>query len=229
PYLNQEFDNLDDVHNFYNCCALHKGFGIRRSSSKLIWKKFVCDKACWRAKNKEKADGSEVVNRCSETRDGCMASLNVRWKKHRKWVVTRFEEEHNHILDTPRRPKKHHSHNVSHKNSAAKDLMEQLQSCGIGPSTIAKTIHGNITEITTEQVIHHLRKHRMNNVGREGYFVAMHFMEQMRLNPNFYFATEYDSDGTLRSMFWADARSREEYFVFVDVIVFDVTYKTNKF
>ncbi|GAV86421.1 hypothetical protein CFOL_v3_29852 [Cephalotus follicularis] len=57
----------------------------------------------------------------------------------------------------------------------------------------------------------------------------MHFMKQMRLDPNFYFASEYDSDGTLRSMFWADARSREEYFVFSDVILFDVTHKTNKF
>ncbi|GAV73041.1 FAR1 domain-containing protein/SWIM domain-containing protein, partial [Cephalotus follicularis] len=90
--------------------------------------------------------------------DGCMASLNVRWKKHRKWVVTRFEEEHNHILDTPRRPKKHHSHNVSHKNSAAKDLMEQLQSCGIGPSTIAKTINMNsspklITRFPFEKIV----------------------------------------------------------------------------
>ncbi|GAV86504.1 hypothetical protein CFOL_v3_29934 [Cephalotus follicularis] len=160
-----------------------------------------------------------------------MASLNVRWKKHGKWIVTGFIEEHSHTLDTPRRTKKHRSHNVSHKIPVAKDLMEHLHSCGMGPSAIAKAINttGNTTEITTEHVVSHLRKHRMNNVGREGYLVAMHFMEQLRVDPNFYFATEYDSDGTLRSMFWADARSREEYFVFGDVIVFDVTYKTNKF
>ncbi|GAV76452.1 hypothetical protein CFOL_v3_19926, partial [Cephalotus follicularis] len=50
-------------------------------------KKFVCDKAGWRAKNKEKENGSEVVSRCRETRARCMASLNVLWKKHGKWVV----------------------------------------------------------------------------------------------------------------------------------------------
>ncbi|GAV77819.1 FAR1 domain-containing protein [Cephalotus follicularis] len=130
PYLNQEFDHLHDVYNFYNRYALHKGFGIRKSSSskssvtgELIWKKFVCDKAGWRAKHKEKEDGSEVVGWSRETRDGCMASLNVRWKKHGKWVVTGFVEEHSHTLDTPRRTKKHRSHNVSHKIFAAKDLM----------------------------------------------------------------------------------------------------------
>ncbi|GAV90078.1 FAR1 domain-containing protein, partial [Cephalotus follicularis] len=197
PYLNQDFDHLHDVYNFYNRYALHKGFGIRKSSSskssvsgELIWKKFVCDKAGWRAKHKEKDDGSEVVGWSRETRDGCMASLNLRWKKHGKWVVTGFVEEHSHTLDTPRRTKKHRSHNVSHKISAAKDLMEQLHSCGMGPSVIAKAINttGNITEITTEHVVHHLRKQRMNNVGQEGYLAAMHFMKEMRLDPNFYFA-----------------------------------------
>ncbi|GAV71619.1 FAR1 domain-containing protein, partial [Cephalotus follicularis] len=199
PYLNQKFDNLDDMYNFYNCYALHKGFGIGRSSSskslaigELIWKKFVCDKAGWRAKTKEKDDGSEVVSRCRETRDGCMVSLNFRWKKHEKWVVTGFVEEHNHTLDAPRRTKKHRSHNVSHKISAANDLMEQLHTCGMGPSVIAKAINttGNITEITTEHVVNHLRKHRMYHFGREGYLIAMHFMKQMRLDHNFYFATE---------------------------------------
>ncbi|GAV91317.1 FAR1 domain-containing protein [Cephalotus follicularis] len=206
PYLNQEFDDLDDVYTFYNCYALQEGFGIRRSSSskssvtgELIWKKFLCDKTGWRAKNKEKEDGSEVVSQSREKRDGCMASLNVHWKKHGTWVVMGFVEEHSHTLDTPRRTKKHRSHNVSHKMSAAKDLMEQLHSFGIGPSVIAKAINttGNITEITTGHVVHHLRKQRMNNVGQERYLVAIHFMEQMRLDPNFYFATEYGSDGTL--------------------------------
>ncbi|GAV65011.1 FAR1 domain-containing protein, partial [Cephalotus follicularis] len=128
PYLNKEFDNLDDVYNFYNCNVLHKGFGIRKFSSskssvigELVWKKFVCDKTGWRAKNKEKEDRSEVVSRCRKTRDGFMASLNICWKKHGKWVVTRFVEEHSHTHYTPRRTKKYRSHNVSHKISAAED------------------------------------------------------------------------------------------------------------
>ncbi|XP_061360382.1 protein FAR1-RELATED SEQUENCE 6-like [Gastrolobium bilobum] len=36
-------------------------------------------------------------------------------------------------------------------------------------------------------------------------------------------------DGTLRSVFWADGRSRASYGQFGEVLVFDVTYKTNKF
>ncbi|GAV83020.1 FAR1 domain-containing protein [Cephalotus follicularis] len=97
PYVGQEFDNLNDVYNFYNCYALQKGFGVRKSSSskssatrEVVWKKFVCDKAGWKKTIKEKGDGSEVVQRHRETKVGCTASLNVRWKNHGKWVVTVF-------------------------------------------------------------------------------------------------------------------------------------------
>lgn len=36
-----------------------------------------------------------------------------------------------------------------------------------------------------------------------------------------------DEDGFLRSIFWADFRSRNDVLTFGDVLVFDVTYKTN--
>ncbi|XP_020251033.1 protein FAR-RED IMPAIRED RESPONSE 1-like [Asparagus officinalis] len=45
----------------------------------------------------------------------------------------------------------------------------------------------------------------------------------------FYFALEVDCTGQMRSVFWADGKSRATYLKFNDVIVFDVTYKTNKF
>lgn len=35
--------------------------------------------------------------------------------------------------------------------------------------------------------------------------------------------------GTVRSAFWADGRSRSSYLQFGDVVIFDVTYRTNKF
>ncbi|GAV64617.1 hypothetical protein CFOL_v3_08135, partial [Cephalotus follicularis] len=51
--------------------------------------------------------------------------------KNEKWVVTRFVEEHSHILDTPRRVSKRRSHNISHKNVVAKNLMDQFHSCAM--------------------------------------------------------------------------------------------------
>ncbi|XP_020266635.1 protein FAR1-RELATED SEQUENCE 5-like [Asparagus officinalis] len=61
---------------------------------------------------------------------------------------------------------------------------------------------------------------------------SMQLMEEKSAttnDPEFYFAIEVDSSGQMRSVFWADGRSRASYLKFSDVIVFDVTYRTNKF
>ncbi|GAV78227.1 hypothetical protein CFOL_v3_21695 [Cephalotus follicularis] len=142
-----------------------------------------------------------------------MASLIVRWRQHGKWVVTSFQEEHWHTLDTLRRAKKHHSHNVSHKNPLVKNLMDQLHSYGYGPLRITKAINGigENTSVTMQQVVQHLRQDQMNNIGSKGVLVTAHFHKQMQLDPNFYFVMELDT-GTSRSMLWTDSRARHEYF-----------------
>ncbi|KAK8948873.1 Protein FAR1-RELATED SEQUENCE 5 [Platanthera zijinensis] len=75
----------------------------------------------------------------------------------------------------------------------------------------------------------HLREQRKNNIGNEGASVFAYLKKQQELDPNFYFDIELDSNLVLRSFFWADSRSRNDFLIFGDVVVFDVTYKTNKF
>ncbi|GLT47989.1 hypothetical protein SLA2020_216340 [Shorea laevis] len=49
------------------------------------------------------------------------------------------------------------------------------------------------------------------------------------LDDKFYYSIELDEDGVCRSIFWVDGRARAMYEHFGDVVVFDVTYKTNQF
>ncbi|GAV65263.1 hypothetical protein CFOL_v3_08778 [Cephalotus follicularis] len=100
-----------------------------------------------------------------------MALMEVRIKRHGKWIVTKFVEEYSHDLDPPRRALKHLSHNVSHKNHVVMNMMDQFHGCGIGPSKIAKAINATSgsTPITTLHVSEHFRENRKNNVGREGF------------------------------------------------------------
>ena len=46
---------------------------------------------------------------------------------------------------------------------------------------------------------------------------------------NFYFAFEFDEEASLTSIFWRDSMMREDYNIFGDVVVFDTTYRTNKY
>lgn len=48
-------------------------------------------------------------------------------------------------------------------------------------------------------------------------------------NLNFYHVLDFDEDGRLRNLFWADARSRATYESFSDVVSFDTTYLTNRY
>lgn len=48
-------------------------------------------------------------------------------------------------------------------------------------------------------------------------------------NAGFYFDYAEDDKGHLKCLFWCDAQSRLDYQVFGDVLVFDSTYRTNRY
>ena len=47
--------------------------------------------------------------------------------------------------------------------------------------------------------------------------------------PDFFFEHEVDSKGNLRNLFWCDGQSRQDYQDYGDVVVFDSTYKMNRY
>ncbi|KAL4287953.1 hypothetical protein AHAS_Ahas19G0237700 [Arachis hypogaea] len=55
------------------------------------------------------------------------------------------------------------------------------------------------------------------------------FTRMKDMNSDFYFDVELDQNKRLKTIFWADARSRAAYEYFGDVVSFDTTYKTNRY
>jgi len=56
-----------------------------------------------------------------------------------------------------------------------------------------------------------------------------YFSRMQKQNNDFYYVMDMDDDCRLRNVFWANARSREAYEFFGDVITFDTTYLTNRY
>jgi hypothetical protein len=54
-------------------------------------------------------------------------------------------------------------------------------------------------------------------------------MRMQEKNDRFFYVMDLDEESRLRNVFWANARSREAYESFGDVITFDTTYLTNKY
>ncbi|XP_028054703.1 protein FAR1-RELATED SEQUENCE 5-like [Camellia sinensis] len=102
PKQRMTFDLEQCVYDFYNAYGERMRFSIRRDYSKknkftsqLICRLLVCNK-----------EGFQKVNErdpLAETRTGCEARLYVKLDKCTgKFVVTDFEEKHNHDLVSPK-------------------------------------------------------------------------------------------------------------------------------
>ena len=48
-------------------------------------------------------------------------------------------------------------------------------------------------------------------------------------NPEFFFEYRVDKEGHLKDLFWCDGQSRMDYRSFDDVVVFDNTYRMNRY
>ncbi|XP_061347848.1 protein FAR1-RELATED SEQUENCE 5-like [Gastrolobium bilobum] len=148
------------------------------------------------------------------------------------WKVEKFNDTHNHpLINTPSKVKKFPSQNELRRSKVAKSLVSMLYEEGLTSSKISKVVNAMDKEvnITPAQITSIISVQRRNNVGRECQGIIKHFQRKSTLDGSFYFNIHLAEDGTLRSVFWADGRSRAAYAQFGDLLVFDVTYQTNKF
>lgn len=59
--------------------------------------------------------------------------------------------------------------------------------------------------------------------------VLRHMMAWQERDPDFFFKYFVDGEGHPKGLFWSDSQSRRDYEAFGDVVVFDSTYRTNKY
>ncbi|RYR03086.1 hypothetical protein Ahy_B06g081919 [Arachis hypogaea] len=56
-----------------------------------------------------------------------------------------------------------------------------------------------------------------------------YFMRMRDITPNFFYAVDVDETNKFKSAIWVDARCRASYEYFGDVVLFDTTYRRNKY
>ena len=89
----------------------------------------------------------------------------------------------------------------------------------MSPSNIVRVVnamnHGEgCEEVSPQQVIIFIR-HRKNNIRQEFISVIKYFQEKTESDLKFFFASEVDHAGTLRSIFWANGRAISSYLSFL--------------
>ena len=106
PCMGMQFDSEEDAYRFYNNYGGTVGFSVRKAyhnkslkDGVLIYKKYVCCKQGQRSKDQR--DWKTTKAR-AETRTNCPAHICISLKRDiRKFVVSKWEDQHNHILHLP--------------------------------------------------------------------------------------------------------------------------------
>lgn len=215
PAIGMEFDNDEAAKEYYIAYANHVGFGVRMNKSRrsrkddtVIMRRFVCTREGFHSKRVIYDDGKKKRKR-GTTREGCMAMIEVIRKDHGKWLVTKLETEHTHMVALPDKVRPRADRSIISPNSA-------LLSGEPNGFNNLKNFNRGI---------------RVNPFGEGGEAQGLlEYLKRMQAeNPAFFYAIQVDNNNCLTNVFWADSKSRMAYQYFGDAVTFDTTYKKTKY
>ncbi|KAK9289094.1 hypothetical protein L1049_017565 [Liquidambar formosana] len=126
PYAGMEFESEEAARAFYDAYAKHIGFVTRVSSysrsrldGAIIARRLVC--------NKEGFKKGNVKRPLAVTREGCKAMINVKRQKPGKWIISKFEKDHNHLLKVTSKVRRDcHQNRSSDDAKRIRELAHQL-------------------------------------------------------------------------------------------------------
>lgn len=119
PYEGMEFESEEVAKSFYSAYSRRVGFNMRVSTyyrskrdKSIISRLFVCSKEGYYVKKDVVTEG-KIKRPREATRVGCKAMIMVKKSNSGKWVVSKFEKEHNHPLGSLRKKRHLRKQNLS--------------------------------------------------------------------------------------------------------------------
>jgi len=238
--VSKMFANEDEGYQFCNAYALGKGFSVRKSyvewnsdHTEITLRRYVCSRQGYR---EEKYVKKEIKKRRPRdiTRVGCHAKLVIALDRNSgQWYVKNFIDEHNHPLAPADLGCLLRSHRSI--SDAQKAEIVELGVAGIRKHQIFEIMemqYGGYDKVgyTLRDLYNfcHLYKQEIIAAG-DAQTIISHLMERQNRDFDFFFKYMTDGEGHLQGLFWCDTQCLLDYEAFGDVVVFDSTYKTNRY
>lgn len=228
PIAGMEFESHGEAYSFYQEYARSMGFSTaiqnsRRSktSREFIDAKFACsrygtkrehDKSFNRPRSRQgtNQDPENASGRRSCSKTDCKASMHVKRRPDGKWIIHRFEKDHNHEL----LPAQAVSEQTRKMYAAmARQFAEYKNVVGL------KNDSNNPFDKSRNTALE----------AGETSILCKFFAQMQSINSNFFYAIDVGEDQRLKNMIWADAKTRHDYVNFCDVVSFDTSYIKNKY
>ncbi|KAK6253556.1 hypothetical protein QUC31_015276 [Theobroma cacao] len=237
--LGLEFDDLEDVYEFYKVYACAMGFGVRKGGCRRnkdgieVMKHFACSKEGHKAEKREKLENRAREPKRSSRID-CKANIRVILNKDiGKWYVSHCELEHNHQMVNPAQIcfiRSNRQIKVADVCEAKAMKVAGIKTCQVMNVFAAQA--GGIQNVgfTRKDFYNRMaaERHAEVNIG-DVQATLLYFGVKKEIDNGFYMKhTTYD-DNKLKNLFWVDSISRSDYACFGDVLAFDTTYKKNTF
>lgn len=228
PLAGMEFGSHGEAYSFYQEYARSMGFNTaiqnsRRSktSREFIDAKFACsrygtkreyDKSYNKPRSRQgsKQDPENASGRRSCAKTDCKASMHVKRRPDGKWIIHRFEKEHNHEL----LPAQAVSEQTRKMYAAMARQFAEYKNV-VGLKNDSKSPFDKGRNLALEE--------------GEASILLEFFVQMQSMNSNFFYAIEVNEDQRLKNLLWVDAKSRHDYINFSDVVSFDMTYIRNKY
>nr|XP_040251963.1 protein FAR1-RELATED SEQUENCE 5-like [Aegilops tauschii subsp. strangulata] len=239
--IQMTFTSHEAAYDFYNSYARDNGFSIRKNrvryskteSCHMRYRRFVCSRQGKRDNRLLTEEGHSRRLR-PETRCHCEAHLTVKLDQKRGvWYVDSFEDKHSHILAGPDEVPFLWSHRKIKEYQRAEIL--SMGAAGIRIHDMMDTFiskhvwYGGVG--FTRREIYNLcarEKRKLLSKGDAAIVIGIMVSRKQR-DPSFFFEYKLDKEGHMHRMFWCDSQSRHDYEDFGDVLVFDSTYKMNRY
>ncbi|KAF5446887.1 hypothetical protein F2P56_032483 [Juglans regia] len=232
PKPGMRFESEDELMNYYKHYGKQCDFPVMTQRSKREKDETVkyVTVGCARG-GKARNRASNVSKPRPTSKTYYKARMNVMLKDG-KLCVTSVLNTHNHVLS----PKKSRFFRCNREvNESVRRVLDTNDEAGI---RINKSFHALVTEAGGFENVpfgekdchNYIDKARHLCLGKGGAQALFEYFRMMQYkNDGFFSLMELDDNDRLKSVFWADARSRGAYNYFGDVVTFDTTYLTNRY
>ncbi|XP_050217225.1 protein FAR-RED IMPAIRED RESPONSE 1 isoform X2 [Mercurialis annua] len=224
-----EFESHEAAYSFYQEYAKSMGFttSIKNSRRSKKSKEFIDAKfACSRYGVTPESDATNS-RRSSVKKTDCKASMHVKRRPDGKWIIHEFVKEHNHELlpalayhfRIHRNVKLAEKNNIDILHAVSErtrkmyvEMSRQSSRCQ-NLSFLQSDVNSQFEEgrnLALDEGDAHLLLEYFNHIKKE--------------SPNFFYAIDLNEEQRLRNLFWVDAKSRNDYISYNDVVLFDTFY-----
>ncbi|KAL6840916.1 hypothetical protein ACP4OV_029176 [Aristida adscensionis] len=236
--VNTTFSSEEEGFGFYKSYAMKKGFSVRKcyierdkDTNEIRLRKYVCSRQGFR-EEKHMNRAIKERNPRNITRCGCGAKMVIAViKETGRWYVKDFIDEHDHPLAAADVSCFLRSHRGL--SDAQKADIIEMEIAGIRKHQIMDILEmqsGGYDKVGTRDIYNFCYQHKQETiVTGDAETVISHLKARQERDPDLFFKYLVDEKGHLKGLLWCDAQSRLDYDAFGDVLVFDSTYRTNRY